>query len=137
MKISIFIAKFVKSRGKGKRFEFLKHYNYGCIGEYEFSASNTPLIHYHRRPFKKQSLRDDVYSTLFCWQSFGGGFKVERGREYSLDALTYPTPAGELLELEPPILSDDDSVDQRAEIFIRKFYEDMRLQAQDSFLADQ
>ncbi|XP_059434819.1 uncharacterized protein LOC132167807 [Corylus avellana] len=141
LKVSIFVAKmrkpiipkliFLKKARKLKKFKLLKHYNYGFLEEYQFSASSTPLFQYHRNQSKSRRLRN-IYSMFFhctCLGSLG----AEKGNaDYRLESLpALPAIAGQFLE---PFDSGDeeDSVDQRAERFIRRFYEEMRMQRQES-----
>lgn len=125
---------FLKKARRLKKFKLLKHYKYGFLEEYQFSASSTPLIDYHRNHFKSRRLRD-IYSMFFLCRCLGG-LRAEKGdADYRLEALPLPAIedaiAGQFLE---PFDSGDeeDSVDQRAERFIRRFYEEMRMQRQES-----
>ncbi|KAJ7943139.1 Cotton fiber protein, partial [Quillaja saponaria] len=134
LKISIFIPKlrkqsipklllFKKSR-KLKNFKLLEHYNYGFLGEYQFSPASTPLIHYQRKQFKTGSFRD-LYS-LFCLCRCSGNFQGEVASwEYQLETLPLPLPlplpaiangiAGEFFEEFDSEDEEEESVDQKAE----------------------
>ena len=138
LKVSILVAKmrkpiipklsFLKKARRLKKCKLLKHYNYGFLEEYQFSASSTPLIHHHKNHFKSRRLRD-IYSMFFLCTCLGS-LRAEKGdADYRLESL--PAIAGQFLE---PFDSGDeeDSVDQRAERFIRRFYEEMRMQRQES-----
>ncbi|CAL9082086.1 unnamed protein product, partial [Musa textilis] len=117
-----------------KRFNLLRHYNYAFVAEYEFSPSNSPLFR-RPRPPPKQRCR---FLSLLC-----GGDGAE-----SVDELEMLSPGGAFRD---QLLYDDDgigrelsrefseygdeedgTVDQRAERFIAKFYEEMRNQKQES-----
>ncbi|KAF5958055.1 hypothetical protein HYC85_005280 [Camellia sinensis] len=145
-KISIFIAKmkkpiipkliFLKKSRKLKKFNLLQHYNYGYMQEYQFSPSSTSLIHYHRKPFKKSKHRD-IYSNFFLFKCLGrlkngggghGGFELE-----VLPNIEDAVASRELSELSESGC-EEDSVDERAERFIERFYEEMRMQRQESVL---
>ncbi|KAK9277512.1 hypothetical protein L1049_007056 [Liquidambar formosana] len=146
LKISLVLAKmgkpmipnliFLKKSRKLKKFKLLKHYNYNFVEEYEFSPSNTPLIHYYRKPFKKRS-RSDVYSMFFSCRCLGSLRGDGGDGDYPLEALqpaTEDAVVGELLELSDSGVDGEDSVDQRAERFIERFYEEMKMQRQESAL---
>lgn len=137
LKVSIFIGKMRKPiaqklelmRRKSqetKKLKLLKHYNYGFLGESEFSPSSTPLITYHRK--------HKYYSMFFLCRCLGR-LQSESGEEeeeedYSLEAL--PTiediKTGALLELPLYCGNEEDSIDLQAERFIQRFYEEMRMQ---------
>jgi hypothetical protein len=145
LKISIFIARMrkpiipklisLKKARRVKRFKLLKHYNYGVLQDYQFSPSSTPLIHYHRKHFKNRRLRD-IYSMLFLCRCLGSLSAEGGDADCIVEALpALPafenTIAGQFLEpLDPG--DEEDSVDQRAERFIQRFYEEMRMQRQES-----
>ena len=140
LKISIFIAKMRKpiipkliSLKKARRLKRFKHYNYGFLQDYQFSASSTPLIHYHHRNhFKNRRLRD-IYSMFFLCRCLGSF----RDADCTLEALpSFPAfedtiAARPFLEQSDPG-DEEDSVDQRAERFIQRFYEEIRMQRQES-----
>ncbi|KAJ0037814.1 hypothetical protein Pint_22015 [Pistacia integerrima] len=155
LKTSICVAKmrkpitaklvFLKKTRKLKRFKLLRHYNNRFLEEYEFSsASSTPLIHYQKKHFLKNSSNGggrlgDVYSMLSLCRCFGiGGLKSE-GVDYSLAMETLPAitrdqfvePAVRVMELDDNVKEEEDSVDQRAERFIQWFYQEMRMQRHD------
>lgn len=141
LRASIFVAKmgkpvssnliFLRKSRKPKNFKLLKHYSHGYVEEYQFSASSTPLFQYRGKTAKKGGARD-VGSMLFlcrCW----GSFRAEQGDgDYALEALPAAgedSNAGESWEvLAWGGEEEDDSVDQRAERFIKRFYEEMRMQ---------
>ncbi|KAJ4959975.1 hypothetical protein NE237_019885 [Protea cynaroides] len=129
---------FPKNRRKFKKLKLLKYYSYAFIEEYQFSPSNTPLVHYYRKPYKKRSRGRDIHSLFFLC-SCSGGLRVEG--EYEGDGIREfasesPPPIianGTAKEL-PELLGsneEDDSVDQKAELFIQRFYEEMRMQRQE------
>ncbi|KAJ6910656.1 hypothetical protein NC652_021344 [Populus alba x Populus x berolinensis] len=125
---------FLKKSRKLKRFKPLKHYNYGFLEEYEFSPSSTPLIHYRGKQYKStRSYRDNLYSMFFHCRCLGG-LKAGVGEvlEYRLSMDTLPATVANGECLEPSYLVDEeDSVDQRAERFIERFYQEIRLQRQE------
>uniref|UniRef100_A0A5B7BHT9 Cotton fiber protein n=1 Tax=Davidia involucrata TaxID=16924 RepID=A0A5B7BHT9_DAVIN len=150
LKFSILIAKMrkpiipkliflKKSSNKLKKFKLLKHYNYGYLQEYQFSPSSTPLIHYyHRQPFKKSSYRD-MFSMFFLCRCLGRLRSAEGGEgDYPLPLEGLPAiedeVARELSELSGYSSHEEDSVDERADRFIERFYEEMRMQRQESVL---
>ncbi|KAJ6721162.1 hypothetical protein OIU85_024274 [Salix viminalis] len=128
----------IKKSRKLKRFKLLKHYSYGFREEYEFSPPSTPLIHdYPRKQFRLRSYKDNIYTVLFLCRCLGG-LKADRTGEgqyrLSMDS-TLPAAtisAGDFLEPLDYLVDEEDSVDQRAERFIERFYQDMRLQRQES-----
>ncbi|KAL5763525.1 hypothetical protein ACOSP7_019789 [Xanthoceras sorbifolium] len=145
---------------KSSRFNLLKHYNnsssssnvYRFLEEYQFSASSTPLIdHYGHHHKKQQQLKSRIRREFFflsrCFGGLKNGGRRRRGggggeKEYSLAMERYNMHgvAREPEALEPLDLDQDgddddnqeDSVDQRAERFIEWFYQEMRLQRQES-----
>ncbi|XWS68846.1 hypothetical protein CRYUN_Cryun04dG0128000 [Craigia yunnanensis] len=143
LRISILLAKmkkpmisklfFLKKSRKLKRFKLLKHYNYGFLGEYQFdSHSSTPLIHYNNRKKLKNRSIQDVYSLLFWCKCFGclkAQVRGEADYRLALEA-DLPAPIEGQLDLEE---DQEDSVDERAERFIERFYAEMKLQRQESF----
>lgn len=121
---------------KTKRFKLLRHYNYAYIGEYEFSPSNTPLFHHYHRDssalVKKKKRRHTRILSLLCG---GGGGDTAA----SAEAEALHDDAGRDTLLFDEVLSewgeeDDFSVDGRAERFIEKFYEEKRIERQESLL---
>ncbi|KAI4313904.1 hypothetical protein L6164_026847 [Bauhinia variegata] len=136
LKILAFIMKFRKpvvaklllvkklSRKKSRDLKLLGHYNYGFLGEYQFSPSSTPLIHYSQKRLKSRSF-GDLHSLLFLCSCLGvraeaGGF----GDGFADDQFpAEPFDSGD----------EDESVDLRAERFIERFYQEMRMQRQESF----
>ncbi|CAL8994994.1 uncharacterized protein Pyn_23079 [Prunus yedoensis var. nudiflora] len=150
LRIFIFIAKVRKLSFENsflrrklqtsKKLKLLKHYNNGFRGEYQFSPSNTPLIHYHRRQLMKSRSPQDIYSLFFflckCW---GSSLRVEGEDicgDFTMEAL--PPATGEddnaVALLEPLDWGDEEaSIDLRAQMFIDRFYEEMRMQRQESF----
>lgn len=125
-----------KSSWKMKKSMLLRHnYNYGYVKEYEFSPSNSPFIqnyYYRRNPILKK--KGHIGNLLFLGKCLG------RKKNYPLEVKVLPCientligrgyVSSEFSEEE----ADDDSIDERAEKFIEKFYEDMRLQRQHSVL---
>ncbi|KAI5579753.1 hypothetical protein POPTR_008G122700v4 [Populus trichocarpa] len=124
---------FLKKSRKLKRFKPLKHHNYGFLEEYEFSPSSTPLIHYHGKQYKSRSYRDNLYSMFFhcrCLGSLKAGVGEVLEYRLSMDTLPATVANGECLE-PSDLVDEEDSVDQRAERFIERFYQEIRLQRQE------
>lgn len=128
LKVSIFITRIGKPIIPKllffKKSATARHPNsyYGFVHHYQFSPSTaTPLIHYHR-----SGRRRHVYSLLFpcrsCLSSGSfrdGNYRVEEAEE----------EAGQFLEALEWSEDEDDSIDHRAELFIQKFYADMKMEA--------
>ncbi|KAM5567762.1 hypothetical protein ABKV19_015697 [Rosa sericea] len=130
-----------KSQKNRKKLRFMEHYNYGFLGEYEFSPSNnTPLIRYPRKQFAKNRGSRELESLFFlcrCW----GSLRVLEGEDHgdfaveALPASSTGTEDANALALLAPSLdwgSEEASIDLRAQRFIERFYEDMRMQRQES-----
>ncbi|CAN4075592.1 unnamed protein product [Withania somnifera] len=140
LNMSIFLAKMRKpiitkliSLKKTKKFSLLKHYNYGYVQEYEFSPSNTPLLQHYNRKKSFTKHTDFSSSVLFISKCLG----IEKCEEEK-ERRRYP-----VLELEGLAAMEnvrevsednDDSIDERAEKFIERFYEEIKLQRQKSLL---
>ncbi|KAA0034569.1 uncharacterized protein E5676_scaffold475G001120 [Cucumis melo var. makuwa] len=134
LKVSIFIAKmkrplipkllFLKKSSGTKNFELLQHYNYGSfVRDFQFSPSTTPLFRFNNRGSRRGLRRYDVCSVLFpcrCIIGASGGEKKEKDGDYDVEE-AFP----ESLDWSD---NDDDSIDRRAEIFIQKFYADMKME---------
>ncbi|KAF6134962.1 hypothetical protein GIB67_037489 [Kingdonia uniflora] len=151
-KISVLMAKVSKpivprlvylknTRKSTKKLKLLKHYNYyAFVEEYEFSPTRTSLFDRYKKSFKKREICRNVYS-MFSFCGCSSGFKVAGGGveewgvlDYALEA---PLPGAVDDDEKPEMLewdSEDDSINQRAEIFIRRFYEEMKLQRHQSVL---
>ncbi|KAI9077396.1 hypothetical protein K1719_040599 [Acacia pycnantha] len=126
---------------KRSEFKLLMHYNNGFHGEYQFSPSSTPLIQFRRKKdrVKNREFRD-LCSLMFLFRclgdfraevkGFNGGF-VENQLE---EALSVPAIGVGEEDLCEPLDSEDEdeSVDQRAERFIERFYQEMMMQSQES-----
>lgn len=152
LNMSIFLAKMrkpiitrlisLKKAKKMKKFSLLKHYNYGYIQEYEFTPSNTPLLQCYnnrKKSFTKQrSYRDFCSSVLFISKCLGmakceGEETRRRYPVLELEGLASMEDARELSDFGNEE-DDDNSVDERAEKFIERFYEEIKLQRQESLL---
>lgn len=158
LKVSIFVAKmrkpiipklvlFMKSKKlrkfKVKLLQNKQYYNYGFITDYEFSPSKSrPLIGYNqRKEFGNGISLQRVYSKLFLCRCLGS-FRAEGGDHGDCSLQLEALPAvdeGVKVKggawLEPLDCGDekeeeDDSIDLRAERFIERFYEEMRMQRQ-------
>ncbi|WJZ80370.1 hypothetical protein VitviT2T_000298 [Vitis vinifera] len=145
LRISIFVGKmgkpissnlivFLRKSRKPKDFKLLKHYNYGNTEEYQFSPSSTPLFQYRGKTLKNGGARD-MCSMFFLCRCLGS-FRADPGDgDYALEALPAVEDANAGESWGPLDWGDEeDSVDQRAERFIERFYEEMRMQRQDSAL---
>ncbi|KAK2405297.1 hypothetical protein P8452_10815 [Trifolium repens] len=126
---------------KHKEFKLLiKNYNYGSstIGEYQFPPSNTPLIHCHGNRFKNKG-HIDLCSFFYLYWCLGN-FKVEGSdnggiKECQLEALQMAVIENEDFSVTDNLLDSEvegESVDEKAEKFIQKFYQEMRMQRQES-----
>ncbi|KAK1279358.1 hypothetical protein QJS04_geneDACA003057 [Acorus gramineus] len=109
------------------------HNNYAIVREYEFSPSSTPFFRLHRKK---------LVMLLLCGCSCnskdieGGALDDEWSSEVALSSFDQAM----MTEEEGSICSSDGgspSVDEKAEKFIEKFYEEMRLQRQESVLKHQ
>ncbi|EEF35369.1 uncharacterized protein LOC8260382 [Ricinus communis] len=154
LRMSIFVSKmrkpvipklilFLKKSRKLKRSKFLlldeyrNRNNYGFLHDYEFSPSSTPPLLFHCRKkmqFKKYgSYKDSIYSMFFMCRCSGG----LKGGEVALPLETVVPSASAIIHagdyLQPLDLWDEEeSVDQKAERFIERFYQEMRMQRQES-----
>lgn len=141
LNMSIFLAKMRKPLKKVKKFSLLKHYSYGYIQEYQFSPSNTSLIHYYNRKksFSKQRSYRDICSVFFISRCLGmakceGEEKKRRYPVLELERLGSMEEFADFHGGDDDDDDDDDSVDERAEKFIERFYQEIKLQRQESFL---
>lgn len=158
LKVSIFVAKmrkpiipklvvFVKSQKlrnlKAKLLQNKKYYNYKYITDYEFSPSKTrPLIGYQRKQLGNGISLERVRSMLSLCICLGSNNFPAEGGHYG----DFPLPAvdeqvkvkvkygaldwGDDEDEESEEEEEDGSIDLRAERFIERFYEDMRMQRQ-------
>lgn len=139
---------------KKRRARRLRHYNYAYVGEYQFSPSGSPLL--PRPPgvsawrAKRRSRARMVLAALLCGGGCGFGGCDEDGIDVAvLDGLL-PLPRalqeeravddspygygeeeacdGEQEVEEAEEFEGDEEVDGRAERFIERFYEEMRMQ---------
>ncbi|KAM3235558.1 hypothetical protein T459_14525 [Capsicum annuum] len=155
LNMSIFLAKMkkpiitrlislkeTKKMMKMKKISLLKHYNYRYIQEYQFSPSNTPLLQFYNRkdsPRKQRSYRDFCSSVFLISKCLGiangeGGEKRRRYPVLELEGLGSMEDGRELLDVGNEDEDDNNSVDERSEKFIERFYEEIKLQRQASFL---
>ncbi|XP_068639038.1 uncharacterized protein [Aristolochia californica] len=121
---------FKKAR-KNKR-RLLKYYDYAFIEEFQFSPSTTPLFHHYKAQLKKTSSRS--LSSIFLLCHCAGTPTIE-GLDAADESID-PIIEGNFPE-EPQLtysIDESDSVDKRAERFIARFYEDIRMQRQASML---
>ncbi|KAF0920250.1 hypothetical protein E2562_034100 [Oryza meyeriana var. granulata] len=118
-----------------------RHYNYAYVGEYQFSPSSSPLIAYppgvsswRRAAKKRRSKARMILASLLC-----GGDDLDVAVLDGLPRADEPRAAldwacGGEEEYEEEEEDDDEGVDGRAERFIERFYEEMRLQRQRSLV---
>ncbi|XP_009356245.2 uncharacterized protein LOC103947113 [Pyrus x bretschneideri] len=141
LKVFIFVAKvrklsfensFIRKLQYSKKMKLLKNYDYGFVREYQFSLSNSPLI-------RNESLRvRDVYSMFFLCKCWGNSLRVEgEDGDFTLEALPTTGNDDNAVALYEPLDWEDHeeeaSIDLRAQMFIERFYEEMRMQRQESF----
>ncbi|PIM98793.1 hypothetical protein CDL12_20490 [Handroanthus impetiginosus] len=138
LKISIFLTKlkkptipkliFLKKTRMTTKVKVLKQYNhYGYVKEYEYSPSSTPLIQFQRKPRKGRISLVKLYAKCLG--------KCQNETDYwevGLEALP-SIESGLGIDLLNTY-GEDDSVDERAERFIQRFYEEMRRQRLESVL---
>lgn len=140
MRKSINIPRLIslKKSRKIKKFMLLKHYKYRYVQEYQFSPSNSPFLqYYYREPMKKRRYKD-LYSIFLVGKCLGSMTKAKKEySSYPLELKVLPsnenTVARELSGISELSGEDDDdeySIDERAEKFIERFYEEMRMQRQ-------
>lgn len=135
-----------KKRGASKRrssysYKPFRHYNYAYVGEYQFSPSSSPLIAYppgvsswRKAAKKRRSKARMILALLLC-----GGDELDVA---VLDGLPRAEEEARALEWEGEDAygeeeyqeEGDEEVDGRAERFIERFYEEMRLQRQRSLV---
>ncbi|WOK97703.1 hypothetical protein Cni_G06411 [Canna indica] len=129
-------------RIKRRRFDHLRHHNYAFIAEYQFSpfSSPSPLF----VPSHPPQPRSNRFLSLLCGSDGGGASEEELEmlspprRVLFRDELHTFSPEGDgTVELSENGDEEDEnvSVDQRAERFIEKFYEQIRIQRQESAAA--
>ncbi|KAL6010851.1 hypothetical protein ACLOJK_001293 [Asimina triloba] len=130
-----------KRTRKIKHLELLKHYNYTYIEEYQFSPSSTPL--FSGTPSKNRRRRHLYSMFLLCRCSGNSSGGEEEEEVYEDDEYALEEKMGDTedeVETESGTVDsqdseeEGDSVDQRAEKFINRFYEEMRIQRQESLL---
>ncbi|KAL1223309.1 hypothetical protein V5N11_010884 [Cardamine amara subsp. amara] len=126
----------IKPRRSAKRVKLLHQYNYRFLQEYQFSPSRTSLIQCRRKSFRisKSSLKR-IYRLLFLsWCIGRSNDDTTRQSWMEMEPLHYVLGvASPARELPQPLdyFSEDDSIDLKAERFIEKFYDEMRIQARE------
>ncbi|KAK4773925.1 hypothetical protein SAY87_028944 [Trapa incisa] len=119
-----------------------KSYNqYRFLREYEFSSSSSPLIFYNSRETNRRRFRDACSSFLYLCGCLGkvtpsaamggGDYYYYYGPLALPPAAAGGDPIDGDMDIES-VVSDGESVDQRAERFIQRFYEEMRMQRRQS-----
>lgn len=117
----------IKPRRSTKRVKLLQQYNYRFLQEYQFSPTNTSFIRYRRKSIRisRSGLRR-IYRLLFLSQCIG------RSNDEPFHCVHgFASPAMELIPQPFDYFSEDDSIDLKAERFIEKFYDEMRMQARE------
>nr|XP_043606376.1 uncharacterized protein LOC122578469 [Erigeron canadensis] len=133
IKVSIFIAKMrLVYLKKSAKLKGLNHYNsyYKYIQERQFSPSSTPLISFRKR---KSNGEASVYSVWFL-SCFSGQHDDENYSSYDQSTtaiMKVEEKDGNYLELLYEGV-EEDSVDERADKFIERFYEEMKRQRRES-----
>ncbi|GMH01912.1 hypothetical protein Nepgr_003751 [Nepenthes gracilis] len=125
-----------KSR-RVKKFKLLRHYEYRFVQEYQFSTSNTLPNVYHRKKLNDRKKNRAIHSMLLFFVCLGSFACQAREEGYSMGALPAAENAIILSREDVEIYEsggEEGSVDERAERFIEKFYEQMRLQRLESDL---
>ncbi|KAE9611769.1 hypothetical protein Lal_00011517 [Lupinus albus] len=137
LSISVFLHKLrkpliskLKKLRKHNELKLLRHYNYDFHGEYQFSPSTTPLIHYQLTHFKNKREHQHSCSFFYLYWCLGN-LKAEE--EYSTrEAITFAPVEDAISFVANGLLESWDeaseSVDERAEKFIERFYKEMRMQ---------
>ncbi|CAI9096161.1 OLC1v1032245C1 [Oldenlandia corymbosa var. corymbosa] len=142
MRTSVNIPRLIsvqKSSKKMKKFILLRHYNYNYVHEYQFSPSNSPLSLSHsiyRRAAKKRRY-EEICSIFPIGNCLGVINKETENRGYplmELKAVPYieNSITEELYDDSEEDRGDVDSIDERAEKFIERFYEEIRMQRKES-----
>jgi hypothetical protein len=114
----------------------LRHYSYAYVGEYQFSPSASPLL-LPRPPGlsawrtaaatkRRSSKARAVLASFFCCA--GGGDGLDVAVLDGLPPLPLPAPLEDAAYGYDDEEYDEEEVDSRAERFIERFYEEMRMQ---------
>ncbi|KAG7586280.1 hypothetical protein ISN45_Aa02g015950 [Arabidopsis thaliana x Arabidopsis arenosa] len=128
----------IKRRRSSKRVKLLQQYNYKFLQEYQFSPSSTSLIRCCRKRIRlSSSSLKRIYGLLFlsrCISRSNGNDDTITQSWMEMEplhcALGVASPTRELLQ-PFDYFSEDDSIDVKAERFIEKFYDEMRMQARE------
>jgi len=127
----------IKQR-RSKRVKLLQQHNYKFLQEYQFSPSSTSFIKCYGKSIQiSRSGLKRIYGLLFLSQCIGRYNENDDTITQSWMemepfhyALGVASPARE--HLQPfDYFSEDDSIDLKAERFIEKFYDEMRMQARE------
>ncbi|CAN8243887.1 unnamed protein product [Cochlearia groenlandica] len=111
----------IKSRRSSKRVKLLKQYNYRFLEEYQSSHSSKSHIRYFRKRIRvSRSSLKRIYRLLFLSWCLG-----RYNDDHGVASLTRELP------LPFDYFSEEDSIDVKAEKFIEKFYDEMRMQARE------
>ncbi|KAF8061239.1 hypothetical protein N665_1209s0009 [Sinapis alba] len=124
-----------KQRISAKRVKLLQQYNCKFLQESQFSPLHTSVISYRRKRNRISRLGlKHIYSLLFLSRCIGRSSDEHivdtithnwMEMEHCVDGVSSPS-----WEISQPFayFSEDDSIDLKAERFIKKFYDEMRLQ---------
>ncbi|EOA34153.1 hypothetical protein CARUB_v10021655mg [Capsella rubella] len=125
----------IKRRRSSKRVKLLQHYNYKFLQEYQFSPSRTSLIRCCRKRIRvSRSSLKRIYELLFLSRCIGWNDDTITQSWMDMEPFHYALGvASPARELPQPLdyFSEDDSIDLKAERFIEKFYDEMRMQARE------
>ncbi|KAL8267617.1 hypothetical protein R6Q59_004961 [Mikania micrantha] len=123
IKTSIFIAKMRLIRLKKSTKFSVSHINsYGFLQERQFSPSSTPLI-------SRKKNRSLFYSVCFlsCFNRGDESYSMESALADQVDRDCFELSYGEEEEEE-----EEECIDERAEIFIERFYQEIKRQRRES-----
>ncbi|XP_010511825.1 PREDICTED: uncharacterized protein LOC104787873 [Camelina sativa] len=123
----------IKRRRSSKRVKLLQQYNYNFLQEYQFSPSRTSLIRSCRKRIRitRAGLKR-IYKLLILSRCIGCNDDTITQSWMEIEPLHYALGvASPARELPQPFdyFSEDDSIDLKAERFIEKFYNEMKMQA--------
>lgn len=106
-----------------------RHHNYRYIKEYEYSPSKIqPLMSYYRKPTKRKSY-GNLFSMVFVGKYLGMiNRRRERGKYSIPQSIRNGLVVEESVEARGDLNGGDECIDVKAEVFIKKFYEDIRMQ---------
>lgn len=116
---------------RSRRMNPRRSYHYLFLREYEFSDSSTPLVFHSSRGLNRRGFRD-LFGSVFYLCGCQGVVATSAAMDSDYGWLALPPVAAGDAFLgdtdSESVFSDEETVDQRAERFIEKFYEEMRMQ---------